>query len=316
LVRLLLGAGELDGKQIVSSSAMERIAKPHAPTGEDILVWGASPGAEDSRYGLGVNVERINGHECLTHGGGMVGYASFVLADRTSGIGVAVLTNINGDIPAAQLIARIAHDLFLAVVEERALPDLPDPAGGLRSAEMPDAMFGSFEALVTYGTPVHLEIEAGPDGLLCVIADGEHGRVYRTWSKRFVTDHPGLRTHHLQFDGLHWIHGPFMFSPKGAQETQPKLDDRLLAYVGHYRGYSPWYTNFRIVARNGRLYLLAPGGVEAPSEDVELVELTEGTFRLGADPWLPERLLAGPLVNGRAISMARDGAIYSRAFTK
>ena len=45
------------------------------------------------------------------------------------------------------------------------------------------------------------------------------------------------------------------------------------------------------------------------------VELGPGLFRIGADPWMPERLHVGPVVDGHAVMMTRDGCVYSRHFT-
>lgn len=67
--------------------------------------------------------------------------------------------------------------------------------------------------------------------------------------------------------------------------------------------------------RGGSLFLIAAGGVEAPDQDLELVEIVPGTYRIGSDQWLPERLTAGPIVNGKTIGVIRDGLIYSRSFT-
>lgn len=54
-----------------------------------------------------------------------------------------------------------------------------------------------------------------------------------------------------------------------ASDTTPVLvsapDNPLTAFCGHYRCYSPWFTNFRVVLRGDRLLLIAPGGVEAPA---------------------------------------------------
>lgn len=86
-------------------------------------------------------------------------------------------------------------------------------------------------------------------------------------------------------------------------------------FCGHYRSYSPWFTNFRVVQRRGALVLIAPGGVEAPAEDVELVQVAPSTFRIGRDVALPERITFGPLINGVAAWADRDGCRYSRAFT-
>jgi hypothetical protein len=88
-----------------------------------------------------------------------------------------------------------------------------------------------------------------------------------------------------------------------------------MAVAGHYRSWSPWYPGFRVVARDGGLVLIASGGVEAPGDDEALVELEPGVFRIGADPWMPERLHVGPVVDGHAVTVTRDGCVYSRHFT-
>jgi D-alanyl-D-alanine carboxypeptidase len=69
------------------------------------------------------------------------------------------------------------------------------------------------------------------------------------------------------------------------------------------------------VARDGALHLVAAGGVEGSRDDPLLVPLAPGMFRIGADPTLPERLVAGPVVGGRALLVVRDGCPYSRRFT-
>ena len=67
--------------------------------------------------------------------------------------------------------------------------------------------------------------------------------------------------------------------------------------------------------REGALWLATSGGTEAPGQDEPLIEVTPGVFRIGAEEWLPERLTVGPLVDGRVISVNRDGCDYSRSFT-
>jgi hypothetical protein len=120
----------------------------------------------------------------------------------------------------------------------------------------------------------------------------------------------------LTVDDDCWCWGPYVLAPDHMPPNlMPPLDSRLLALVGHYRSWSPWFPGFRIVARRGGLVLIAPGGVEAPGDDEHLVELAPGLFRIGADPWLPERLVVGPVVDGHAVTVERDGCVYSRHFT-
>jgi len=119
----------------------------------------------------------------------------------------------------------------------------------------------------------------------------------------------------LSFDDGAWLWGPRAFTRAGGSRPAGPPRREWAQFCGHYRSYSPWFTNFRVVLRYGRLVLIAPGGIEAPGQDVELVPLGESTFRMGADSRLPERITFGPSVNGVAPWADRDGCHYSRAFT-
>lgn len=102
-------------------------------------------------------------------------------------------------------------------------------------------------------------------------------------------------------------------SATGSNATSdPAKIARLRAWTGRYRSYSPWYPTFRIVLRDDRLLLIAPGGVEAPTEDVELIELEPGILRIGLEAHLPERLVVDGMIDGKVIACLRDGCRHSR----
>jgi CubicO group peptidase (beta-lactamase class C family) len=316
LIRLLLGSGELDGRRVVSAAAIDRMSQLVGPGGEPILDPPGVPPVESSRYGLGVNVERIRGHECLSHGGGMVGYSTFVLADRTAGFGIAVLTNASGDCPTSQLVARVGHALLAADVDA----ELPLPVA------VADVALGRFALRGRANDDQVLDVTpAGDPAAAAIHVGGVAGRLFPNHRGRLVTDHPLLRTFHLDVVTIGgtrcWTHGPDVYYPVGTAVPEPEPGPPTSGstapetIVGHYRSYTPWYPNFRIIHRLGRLLLAAPGGVEAPDVEVELVELSAGVFRVGAEPWMPERLVVGPTVAGRAISLDRDGCGYARMAT-
>ncbi|MGH3421572.1 MAG: hypothetical protein ACRDOD_18515, partial [Streptosporangiaceae bacterium] len=162
-------------------------------------------------------------------------------------------------------------------------------------------------------------------GSLRVTQGGVSGRLFASGSGRFVADHPGMRRFCLDPADLDrgpgWVHGPDVYEWEDSEATSPvpvqsRLEPLSPALVGHYRSYSPWYPHMRVFSRGGRLWLAAPGGVEAPSHDEELVPLSGGTYRIGADVSYPERLVAGPVVDGQVVSVTRDGCRYSRTFTE
>lgn len=316
--RMLLGAGRLDGTTVASETAFRQLTGLLAPGGEPIVEFLGDADVEESLYGLGINVETIRGSRCLTHGGGMVGYATFVLADLAKDVGIAVLTNANGDCPAAQVIARAAHAWLTGA--EMGLPateldlDVRDPLA------FDPAMLGDFSACTPEGELIALAFAADENGKVLVSGNGVTARVFKTWSTRYVTDHPALKMFHLTFAPMRdiadrqpvWTCGPLELR-RGAVPVA-KDTSAVPACVGHFRSHSPWFTNFRIVSRGQRLFLIAPGGVEAPGEDLELVELKPGLYRIGAEAHAPERLALGPIVGGRAVSVTRDGNRYSRTF--
>ncbi len=89
-------------------------------------------------------------------------------------------------------------------------------------------------------------------------------------------------------------------------------DDPL---VGHWRSHNPWFTNFRTVRRGGSLWLTAPGGVESPGDETQLVELDDGSYRLGLDQRSPERLSFSMVIDGRPQQALLSGCAYHRTFT-
>ncbi len=301
--RLLLRRGDADGGRVVSESSFAQLLESVAPEGE--------PPWPDSRYGLGLNVARVDGHDYVDHGGGMVGYCSHLVADLTGGLAAVVLTNAPGDSPVAVQIARAAIALARAAAEGRELPATP-PAD---RRSLPDA-----EQLAgTYGEGEdRIEVRPSSAGLVLESADGR-GALYDAGGGRLASDHPRWRQfhHHCVRDGgtRWWVCGPDALPEAGAApDAAPAPPPGHEAYVGHYRSFTPWFTSFRIVVRRGRLHLVAAQGTEAAQDEPELVPLGEATFRVGSDPRLPERIVFGPTVGGRCIFVDLDGCRYSRSF--
>ncbi|MEO9180636.1 MAG: serine hydrolase domain-containing protein [Acidimicrobiales bacterium] len=327
LVMALIGANsgdpvlDNDGAALITGATLQRMTTRLALEGEPTMVPSGLAPVEQSRYGLGINVESIEDHHCLSHGGGMVGYSTFMLVDCTSAFGVVVLTNANGDTLAAQLLARVAHAQFA-----RGLAGLPPLDDFSMDATVRGA--GSNESLGSNGVGSFvsdhdgslLEIVDPGEGLALVVRfEGVDGRLSRRPTGRFVTNHPRLRRYYLDRAGtgdvVSWFYGKQEYSPVASGSLRSVNLDQVNPLVGHYRSYSPWFPEFRIFDRGGILWLSAPGGVEAPCDDEELTEIENGILRVGSDPTLPERLLLGPIRQGEVVSVNRDGCWYSRVFS-
>ena len=306
----------------VDRAPFAEMATRLGPAGEETVQLAGLAPAPGSRYGLGVNVETTDGRVVLTHGGGMVGYASFLLADRAAGIGVAVLTNADGVGPIAEVVARAVAAIAIAdAVVPPLEPTLWAAAGSAddtRPRGIDERMLGRFVGDPRAGSgpssgPAGLVVRSpGPGRLELDAGNGAHPLSW-SWGEPIGTSDPVLRPHPLRFDGRDWTWGPRRYRPDGV--VAPAAPTAAASpCVGRYRTYSPWLRTFRIVEREGTLLLLCPPAVEAPGDETELVEVAPGVLRIGADPRLPERLHLGPLVDGRCAWVERDGCRYSRSF--
>lgn len=89
--------------------------------------------------------------------------------------------------------------------------------------------------------------------------------------------------------------------------------DEFVPMVGHYRAYNPWMSNIRVQHHDGTLWLW--DGHDSTHLGEKLVELPDGSFRIGADERSPERIRFDVLIDGVAIRATVDGCAFYRAFT-
>ncbi|WP_328326205.1 serine hydrolase domain-containing protein [Streptomyces sp. NBC_00455] len=287
--RMLLGRGTLDGTRIIGPERFRQIVTVPADAG-------------GSGYALGVDVEVVDGRTWLTHAGGMVGYRSYLAVDTDGGHGVAVLTNAPGE---CHIVDRFARHVLAVVQGAPADPALFDPE------RIPDAQ----RYVGIHGTtPRQIRVEATGDDRLSLTSDEVTGTLYDAGDGRLVCDHPAWSAYHHSLDGHspdgRWLYGPESLGP--GPSSAPTASPHAL--VGRYRSYTPWYPAFSIVQRAGRLHMIAATGVEAPCDEPELVPLDDGTFRIGADSRLPERLTPGPALDGAVLWVDLDGCRYTRSF--
>jgi CubicO group peptidase (beta-lactamase class C family) len=106
---------------------------------------------------------------------------------------------------------------------------------------------------------------------------------------------------------------PFAFEPAPPLKDDGSCPAEWLPLLGHYRSHNAWLTNFRVIANGGRLMLVADA-----VDDVRhpLSPLDDGRFRVGKQPWAPERLRFDTVIDGRAQRAWLSGAAYHRTFTE
>ncbi|MBR7746868.1 serine hydrolase [Undibacterium baiyunense] len=106
-LRLHLNNGRHIGKQVLSADIMQMMQKIHIRTGEENSV-----DVKDRSYAVGWFSDIYRGHVRLHHGGKIDGFSSMVTLLPQEGIGVAVLSNLEGS-PIREFITRNALDRLL-----------------------------------------------------------------------------------------------------------------------------------------------------------------------------------------------------------
>ena len=82
--RLMLGGGVFESKRLVSEKGFAEIVK------KQISAFG------DNGYGLGWGLTEWNGHQVVSHGGGIDGFNSLVALMPDQKLGIIILTNVSG----------------------------------------------------------------------------------------------------------------------------------------------------------------------------------------------------------------------------
>src|SRR5262249_42617990 len=200
-------------------------------------------------------------HTIIGHGGGVPGFVSAMTADMDAGVGAVALVNALAD-PGP--IANYARKLLRAAVSGGAEPDAPtlcDPTvvenardyqGIYRGDAMSFEITAEKDRLLMDWKAERLTLEPrGPDAFLVPHADftlfllrfeRRDGRVTAAWSgpERYAGERSGGST------------------PAGVPPAA------WAAYAGHYRSFSPWLSNFRVITREQSLLVILPTGAEAP----------------------------------------------------
>ena len=306
-------------------------------------------------YGYGLVTRTLDGHECIGHSGGMVGFTSLLVTDAACGIGVIVL--LNGSDERLE-IARFALAALRAAAagaqvppprrpptrrsSARRVPSTPastsrrpraaapraaggvaapgpragappgpgdgDPAvGALTFVAHDDRLFLCLPAApaVGVGTAAVERTAAGRSGAGPAGDTPSAGEIAleRRGDDLFLAPHPDWDRFHLRFerdDGgavVALSFGPAWLAREGrAPQAAPAPDPSWARLTGTYRSYDPWNPVFRVVSRRGRLLMVAPW--LSPDDELELVPLSGGGFRVGAPGWLPDQGWAYGLVEG------------------
>lgn len=294
-LRMLLNRGVYPAGRLLTEEGFALMSAPHAESGEGEM------------YGYGLASYTAEGRPRIGHGGGMVGYISSMIGDPDLGIGAIVFTNA---MQSTAPIAEFALASITAALAGEPLPELP-----VGTAPDLEPYTGSYRA--ARGA---LAVEAA-GGRLALVRDGERIPLeplgFPPKPDLFLADHPDFDRFPVRFgrDELGTIvevtHGSDWYVAEDYEG--PSTFDTPMewqTYVGHYRNYNPWDSNFRVVLRKGSLYLAYPRGQES------LLTPDGDGFRIGDDLESPERIAFDTLVDGQTLRAVRSGGeVHYRFFT-
>jgi D-alanyl-D-alanine carboxypeptidase len=303
-LRMLLNRGQGPQARLLSETGFNLMTQ---------RVIAIEEGDEPEYYGYGNYTLTVDGHTCIGHDGGMVGYSAAMFGDLDDGLGAVVLVNGPG------------HEFRIAL---KALTLL-------RTARRGDALAAPLEPpdpTLIADAAAYAGVYRGDAGMIRVVAedarlildhDGDRVVLEPYGDDTFIVPHPAYDRFGLSFGrhaetgdvvelfhGADWYvnnryHGPTSF------DTPPEWD----AFQGHYRAHNPWATNFRVVQRKGQLWLVFPVAPDGFEDEQPLVPLGDGTFRAGADETSPERVRFDVVVDGKALRAVLSDGLYERDFT-
>jgi D-alanyl-D-alanine carboxypeptidase len=291
--RMLLarGAGP-EGARILSERGFAALTQRAAASGDK--AW----------YGYGMMTLEREGRTLLAHSGGMVGYASMLVADPEAGVAAVVMVNGPGS-PGA--VAHFAVAAARAAVTGAPLPDLPEPTD-------PAIVENGPEYAGTYTSGGRTLVLKSDPPLLGVPSDRGLMLIEGRGRDTFYVNDPAWRLFLLRFERekgrvIGFSHGGDWYARDGHEPvTAPAHPKAWNAYPGHYRTTHAWFNNFRIVVRRGALYLISPSGGETKME-----ALGPGLFKEAG--MSAERLRFDSVVDGQALRANLSGVDYYRVFT-
>jgi D-alanyl-D-alanine carboxypeptidase len=271
------------GGEVLATESFDLMATPVIPSGNG---WS---------YGYGLEVRDIDGRLELRHGGSMPGFGSTMLGDLAAGLGVAALVNGTDEDDLTEEVATAALALYRDGTS-------PPPSADPLAAESAGEYQGTFVA-------GDRRFELRAEGERLVLVGAEPTVLEPRGEDRFFVDHPDFASFLLRFrrqDGsvVQATHGGNVYTREGsAEQLAPKPPDEWRAYAGHYRAYNPWLSTFRAVLQGGELILDWPSW--GPFD--QLTPLSDGSFRVGAEEWSPERVRFDAIVDGRALRANLSG---------
>ncbi len=261
--RLWLNGGRSGVRALVSPATYQTLTTPAI----SMARGGNFP--PDYNYCLGIISQRVDGRHFIGHGGSTVGFRSVLVTDQDDGLGVVIMCN--GSDGNTYPVARYALQAAAATEGGLPLPEpppVPDPA----RIDNAGAYAGNYTEERT-GSP--LSIVAEHDSLLARRPGVADVPLEHVAGNTFCAPHDDFDPFPLRFrrseEGVdsrvievHHGSNVYVRESSAAPVCEDPCPQEWSTFPGHYRSHAPYVSNFRVVARRGKLYLAWPHGAEEP----------------------------------------------------
>lgn len=109
-LQMHVNKGNLEGKQVLGKNNADQMQSPQ------MVIQGTPlfPEQSETSYGMGLFIETYRGHKHVNHGGNLDGFSLQLSFLPNDGIGVVVLTNLDGT-PLRDLVAYYVYDRLLGL---------------------------------------------------------------------------------------------------------------------------------------------------------------------------------------------------------
>ena len=298
-VRVLLGGGRTPTRALLSKSSFDQMTSAHAhdPHGGE--------------YGYGLSIRTLNGRRFVGHGGGMVGYAAAMETDPEAGLGAVVLQNAMNlsSTALARTVIQILRDV------RDGTPQQSETATRAVAASASDTLAGVYDSDEPGCEPIEI---VGHDGVKLRVG-GREVALEALEDDLFlvpdaILDRFPIRVERAVSGFPELWHGSHRYVRASAPSRRlPEPRAELRSIVGHYRSHNPWTTNFRVLLRGARPWLLFASAPDGFATEQEIEPRADGSFRVGDDPANPESLCFDTTVAGRALRAWLSGWPYYRA---
>jgi CubicO group peptidase (beta-lactamase class C family) len=299
LARLLLREGEGPTGRLLSATGFAR------------MTAGQTADGKGGEYGYGLSIRELEGRRFIGHGGGMIGYQAAMETDPKAGLGAIVLHN--GASLDPMVLARTVIRIACEARDPGTTPVVERSSTAVEPAH--DALAGIYRPDTHELEPIEIVVAEGPK----LRFGGREIALERLDDDLFLVpdaafDRFPFRVER-QANGVPEVwHGGERYVRAGTTARRlPEPPAELRAIAGHYRSHNPWTTNFSVVPRGDRAWLVFPAAPHGFANEQPLQPSPDGSFRISDDPGNPECLRFDAVADGRALRAWLSGWPYYRA---